>query len=425
MDLSMSIENIWILSLLPILLLFTNRKNFLFILSLAFLIVASSKITIKQKQEVKYPSNKVYLLIDNSYSMSCDDLKPNRLEFAKKEIKKFLKGVNKDVIVFEFNKFVHIVSANKINISKYLNKFFENPGKKFPKFSYIDKIKIKKIGTDIKSAINSVKAINKSKKIIIVVSDGGDKKVDGDFIFWGFATKKGAKVPGFDGVSRLNIIGEKYFRYDEVKKLIKYVNKLNIYSTTTVEKERDISIYFVIIGAVLFLAGLIKKYIFLILLLILPQTGLRANETLGCIFQFFGLHKMAFSEFKQSKSELSKLKTSIYYIINDECDKAVLILKSMNEYEKQREYNLALCLVREKRYKEAFLKLQNLQREFTGDKKIKKFYLALKEYMDELKKTTIIYQPLKKLKQKETKKKKKTDNNETKNQYSIIKENPW
>ena len=421
----MSIENIWILSLLPILLLFTNRKNFLFILSLAFLIVASSKITIKQKQEVKYPSNKVYLLIDNSYSMSCDDLKPNRLEFAKKEIKKFLKGVNKDVIVFEFNKFVHIVSANKINISKYLNKFFENPGKKFPKFSYIDKIKIKKIGTDIKSAINSVKAINKSKKIIIVVSDGGDKKVDGDFIFWGFATKKGAKVPGFDGVSRLNIIGEKYFRYDEVKKLIKYVNKLNIYSTTTVEKERDISIYFVIIGAVLFLAGLIKKYIFLILLLILPQTGLRANETLGCIFQFFGLHKMAFSEFKQSKSELSKLKTSIYYIINDECDKAVPILKSMNEYKKQREYNLSLCLVRKKRYKDAFFKLQNLQREFTGDRKIKKFYLALKEYMDELKRTTIIYQPLKKLKQKETKKKKKTDNNETKNKYSIIKENPW
>ena len=415
----------WILSLLPILLLFTNRKNFLFILSLAFLIVASSKITIKQKQEVKYPSNKVYLLIDNSYSMSCDDLKPNRLEFAKKEIKKFLKGVNKDVIVFEFNKFVHIVSANKINISKYLNKFFDNPGKKFPKFSYIDKIKIKKIGTDIKSAINSVKAINKSKKIIIVVSDGGDKKVDGDFIFWGFATKKGAKVPGFDGVSRLNIIGGKYFRYDEVKKLVKYVNKLNIYSTTTVEKERDISIYFVILGAVLFLAGLIKKYIFLILLLIFPQTGLRANETLGCIFQFFGLHKMAFSEFKQSKSELSKLKTSIYYIINDECDKAVPILKSMNEYEKQREYNLALCLVRKKRYKEAFFKLQNLQREFTGDRKIKKFYLALKEYIDELKRTTIIYQPLKKLKQKETKKKKKTDNNKTKNKYSIIKENPW
>ncbi len=415
----------WILSLLPILLLFTNRKNFLFILSLVFLIVASSKITIKQKQEVKYPSNKVYLLIDNSYSMSCDDLEPNRLEFAKKEIKKFLNSVNKEVVTFEFNKFIHLISTNKINIPEFLNKFFDNPSKKIPKFSYIDKIKIKRIGTDIKSAINSIKAINKSKKIIIVVSDGGDKKVDGDFVFWGFATKKGAKVPGFDGVSRLNIIGGKYFRYDEVEKVVKYVNKINIYSTTTVYKDKDISIYFVFLGAVLFLAGLIKKYIFLILLLILPQTELRANETLGCIYEFFGLHKMAFSEFKQSKSELSKLKTSIYYIINDECDKAVPILKSITKFKKQREYNLSLCLVRKKRYKEAFLKLQNLQREFSGDRKIKKFYLALKEYMDELKRTTIIYQPLKKAKQEETKKKKKTDNNETKNKYSIIKENPW
>ncbi len=420
----MSVENIWILASLPILLLFANKKNFLFMLSLAFLLIASSHISIKEKQEVKYPSNRIYLLIDNSYSMSCDDLKPNRLEFAKKEIKKFLKDVNKEVIVFEFNKFIHLIAENKENTLKRLKEFFDNPSKvKTAQFSYIDKIKIKKIGTDIKSVLNSINAINKSKKIIIVVSDGGDKKVDEDFIFWGFATKNGANVPGYDGVSKLNIIGKKYFRYDEVEKLIKYINNLNIYSKTSIYKDKDISIYFVIIGAIFFLLAIVKKYIFLVLLLFLPQGQIRANETLGCIFQFFGLHKMAFSEFKQSKSELSKLKTAIYYIIDDKCKKAVPILKSLKEYKKQRGYNLAICLVREKRYEEAFEKLQNLHKNYTDDKKIRKFYIALKEYMDELKETTIIYQAKKSKDEKKIDK--KTDNNETKTKYSIKKENPW
>ena len=164
-------------------------------------------------------------------------------------------------------------------------------------------------------------------------------------------------------------------------------------------------------------------FLVLVLLLFLPQGQIRANETLGCIFQFFGFHDMAFKEFRQSKSELSKLKTAIYYIIDDKCKKAVPILKSLKEYKKQRDYNLAICLVREKRYEEAFEKLQNLHKNFTEDKKIRKFYIALQEYIDELKETTVIFQAKKSKDEKKIDK--KTDINETKTKYSIKKENPW
>ncbi len=412
--------------------MFVNKKNYLYLLSLTLLLIAASQISLKEEKKIKYPSNKVYLLLDNSYSMSCEDLEPNRLEYAKKQIKKFLSGVNKDVALFTFNKFVHPVSTSKkfglSDTDRFMDalgddtKFAQIASKNLQRFSYVDTIKIEKIGTDIKSAVDSVDAIDKNKKIIIVASDGGEKKLQGNFLFWGFATTKGAKVPGYEGASRLNIIGSKYFRYDEVEKLIKYVNGINIYSTTSVTLKKDISYYFTIPAALLLLSALLRKYLFVaaFLFLFLPYGELKANDTLGCVYQFFGMHQKAFEEFKRGQSDLSRLKTAIYYIIDDRCKDALPLLESLQSLNKQKEYNTALCLVREKRYEEAYEKLRKLHKEYSDDKKIEKFYNTLRKYEDEQKRTTIIYQTNKKMK--ETKNKSKSDKTQN---YTVKKENPW
>ncbi len=428
----MSVSYPLFLFAIPFILLFINKRNYLYMLSLIFLLLGASQIARIESKEIKYPSNRVYLLIDNSYSMSCTDLKPNRLEYAKKEIKRFLKGVNKDIAVFTFNKFLHPITFDKKvsleDTQRVLDalgddaKFAKIASNKRRPFDYIDKIMIEKTGTDITSAIDAVDAIDKSKKIIIVASDGGEKKVQQDFIFWGFATKKGAKVPGYDGVSRLNIIGTKYFRYDEGEKLLAYVNKLNIYSITTVKIKKDISFYFLIPAALLLLAALVRKYLFVVaLLLLLPHNELRANDTLGCIFQFFQMHKMARAEFQKGNSDLAKLKTSIYYILDDRCKDALPLLESMQGLTKQKEYNTALCLVREKRYEDAYNKLLHLRKEYTDDKKIEKFFRTIQKYLDGRKRATIIYQVQKKhIKEKKKKASVKKDANTT-----VIKEYPW
>lgn len=428
----MDINNPYILLLIPVAWIFVNKKNYLYLLSLTLLLVAFAQISLKEKQTIKYPSNKVYLLLDESYSMSCNDLKPNRLEYAKKQIKRFLDGVNKDFVLFTFDKFVHPIATKKdmglADMDRFVDalgddvKFARLAAKKLKKYAYLDTIKIEKTGTDIKSAIDSIDAIDRNKKIIIVASDGGEKEVEGDFIFWGFATKEGAKVPGYEGVSKLNIIGSKYFRYDEVEKLVKYINSLNVYSTQTVKVKKDISPYFTIPAALLFLAALIRKYLFVIALafVFVPHSELKANDTLGCIYQFFGFHQKARKEFQKGSSDLAKLKTAIYYIIDDKCEQALPLLESIQSLTKQKEYDTALCLVRQKRYKEAYEKLRYLHREYTDDKKIAKFYNTLRRYEEQQKRTTIIYQAEKKMKKEKTQKPagKKAP-------YSIKKENPW
>ena len=428
----MSIENPYILILIPIIWIFINRKNYLYLLSLTLLLIAFSQISLKEKKEIKYPSNKVYLLLDSSYSMSCNDLKPNRLEYAKKQIKRFLDGVNKDVALFIFDKFVHPVATKKdmglADMDRFVDalgddaKFAHLASKKLKKYAYLDTIKVEKTGTDIKSAVDFIDAIDRNKKIIIIASDGGEKEVEGDFIFWGFATKEGAKVPGYEGISRLNIIGSKYFRYDEVEKLVKYVNSLNVYSTKTVNVKKDISPYFTIPAALLFLAALIRKYLFIIILafVFVPHSELRANDTLGCIYQFFGLHQKAREEFQKGGSDLAKLKTAIYYIIDDKCEQALPLLESMQSLTKQKEYDTALCLARQNHYEKAYQMLRSLHKEYTDDKKIAKFYNTLRRYEEEQKHTTILYQAEKKMKKEKTQKPagKKAP-------YSIKKENPW
>ena len=238
----MVIEKPFMLLLLAVLFLFVDKKNFLYILSVSFLVLALSGVK-AEKYITKKVLKDIFVLIDNTYSMMCDDLKPSRIALAKKYAIKLIKDFS-NVGVLSFDKRVNILCMPYDNKEQCIEK--------------IKVLKPKKVRTDISMALNFVNNLGDSKKTIIVLSDGGERKIKGDFVFLGLATSNGAKVPGFDEVSRLNIIGDKYFSYTEFNDLIKYLKKSAFYEVK-LKSFKDLSFDFVLISFIIFLIALIKE----------------------------------------------------------------------------------------------------------------------------------------------------------------------
>ena len=347
------------LLLIPIVLFFINRKNFLYIFSAIFLILALSKVyKTKEYKEVKVNDKDIIFLIDTTYSMSCNDLKPNRLEYAKKEVKKVIKKLKHNVWVFSFAKKVKLLRNPLIDINS---------------------LKPIKTHTDIQMAINRVKYFSDSKKIIVVVSDGGDKKLKGDFIFWGFATKKGAKIPGFNAISKLNIIGDRFFNYNEGDKLLKYLTK-NLTSTKKVEIYKDNSYYFIIVAFILFLAGIIyERVMFVLLFFIVVPNSLKANDFLGCFYSYIGATSLAMKEFKNSNSDFGKMKEAIYLMKEHKYKESIQVLNRVKGYDKEKNFDKMLNYIKLKNYKRAYEIAYYLKNKYE-DKRIDKIYSKLLEY---------------------------------------------
>ena len=367
----MSVLHPEFLILIPIIFLFTNKKNFFFSLSAAFLVLALSGISKKEIKTVKLPNNDIFLLIDTTYSMACEDLKPNRLEYAKKEIIKLIKKVNKPIGIFSFDKNVNLLSLPSMDKTLLINK--------------IKPLKPVKAKTDISMAINRVKYISPAKKTIVLVSDGGEKKIEGDFIFWGFATSKGAKVPGFEALSRLNIIGKKYFSYNDTDRLIKYLNSRTIYSEKKVIIQKPISYVFSVLAFISFTIGVIlSRFKILVILFFIFPNDAKANDILGCFYEYVGLKKAAIKEFQSSNTNLANMKMSIYYLKKGEYKKALNKINKVKNHP-QKNYVKALILTKLKRYKEAFNTLQNS----ALDKKSLTLYNLLKKYASSNSKSVI------------------------------------
>jgi len=363
----MSILKPEILLLIPLILLFVNKKNLFFVLSAMFLVIGLSEIVKIETKKVKFANNDIFLVIDTTYSMACEDLKPSRLEFAKKEVIKFIKRVNNPIGLVVFNKSVNILSL-------------PTSDKEFL-IQQIKTLKVMKSRTDIQMAINKVKSLNPKSKIILI-SDGGENYISGNFIFWGFATKKGAKVPGFKAISRLNIIG-KYFRYDELDKLLKYLNKNKSYTTKEVKIYKPISYIFVVLAFVFFLIGIIvNRFAILMVLVFLYPHTLKANDLMGCIYEYVGLKKAAFNEFKKGDSEFAKIKVAIYYLKKDEFQKALKSLKNTNS--DKAKYIEALIFTKLKKYQKAY----EIMKDIPLDKEKVKLFKFLKKYQ---KQTSTIY----------------------------------
>ena len=387
------------LAFIPILFLFINKKNFLYVFSGVFVLLAMSGLAKVTQKEIKIPNNDVYIAIDNSWSMACEDLKANRLEAAKKAVAKFIKDTNYSISLLTFNKNIDMLVFPTQSKLLLLEK--------------LKNIKLQKSSTDIEMVVNAINNINSQPKTIIIVSDGGDKKIEGNFIFWGFATKKGSKVPGYDGISKLNIIG-KYF--NDEKKIIQYINSHFHYKIKQVPIYKYYSKYFVLLALfMLFLNGL-KMRFFVIFLAVLPHQSY-ALDSLGCLYQMFGFEKLAIKEYKDTNSDFSNMKIGIYYMKHKKYKKAITYFQKVQKYQKEKSYNIALCLIELGKYDKAYEIMQSLKK--YDDKKIQNLYKGLYEYFKDLTIVYPIYNPSKENKQKQTKK------NNSNSKSLLKKDNQW
>lgn len=366
-----------VLILIPIILFFTNKKNLFFSLSAIFVVLILSGIAKEEIKKVKIKDSSIVLLFDTTYSMATKDLKPNRLEYAKKQAVKFIKQIDIPIAIFNFNSEVHLLSLPTTDKKKLI--------------SQILKLKPIKAHTDIAMAINKIKSLTNSKTTIILISDGGEKKIKGNFILWGFATKKGGQIPGFNVVSKLNIIGNKFFAYNQVDKLLQYVKHNKQYIQKTIKIYKPTAFIFAIFAFISFVIGIaIDRLKLLIIIVFLFPIQIKANDTLACFYEYIGLKNLAFKEFKKGKSDLAKIKTAIFYLQKKDYKNALKKLNDVKNYPKKN-YLKALILTKLKRYNEAYEILKNTPLDKNGIK----LYNILSSYIKNKEKSkykTKIYQ---------------------------------
>ena len=145
-----------------------RARKVLFLISIFFMIVAMAHPYIENsKNKVKLSGLDVLMALDISGSMRSKDRYPNRLEFAKIKLKHLLDAMPEDnVMLLAFNDSVYMISP-----------FTED---KDSLKSVIDGISDKYLGggSNFTLLANSAKDIlkDKSPKILVLFSDGGEKK---------------------------------------------------------------------------------------------------------------------------------------------------------------------------------------------------------------------------------------------------------
>ena len=139
----------------------------LFVISLLLVFVAVARPVMK-KDDVKIKKNghNIVIAIDLSKSMLAKDIYPNRLEAAKEKAKQLVTNKNNKYALIGFSSNAYVISP-LTDDSSTLRFFLES----------IDTSNISSNGTSIESAIKITnKLIKSGKKILVILSDGGDKK---------------------------------------------------------------------------------------------------------------------------------------------------------------------------------------------------------------------------------------------------------
>lgn len=150
--------------------------------------------------DVDVKGNNIYILMDTSRSMQTEDVYPNRMEKAKivtSEIIKSLRGDRVGIIPFSDSAYIQMPLTDDYSIGK----------------NYVNAIDTKLIsggGTKILDAIkladSSFEEIASDKKIVLVISDGGEEEKeilsyvkDKKIIVYsiGVGTRKGKVIPDF------------------------------------------------------------------------------------------------------------------------------------------------------------------------------------------------------------------------------------
>jgi Ca-activated chloride channel family protein len=148
----------------------SNIKQIFLILSIAFAILALSRPYIKGK-EIKVDSRSYEIVVgfDISNSMLCDDVYPNRLEFAKQKFYNFLNDLKDEkvaILGFSSRAFLIAPPTDDYESLRFLVKNMQT-----------DYISLK--GTDIEEFLKSANELfsdKNAKKAVVIFSDGGDKK---------------------------------------------------------------------------------------------------------------------------------------------------------------------------------------------------------------------------------------------------------
>lgn len=180
-----------------------KARNALFFLVGLFMIIALAQPVIKEGSvEIKAKSVDVMIALDISDSMLAEDIYPNRLESAKRKALSLLKEAKDErmgIVAFAKNSYlVSPLSFDKVSVSFLLQQ--------------LDTTSITEQGSDFLSVIETVQKIQKDepKKVLLILSDGGDKsdftdeialaKKSGITVFvLGIATKEGAPIKREDG----------------------------------------------------------------------------------------------------------------------------------------------------------------------------------------------------------------------------------
>ncbi len=144
-----------------------SARNSLLFLALILMIIALSRPVLpKGEVELKSKGYDIVVALDISKSMLAKDFYPNRIDFAKRKVKEFIKlNQNSKIALIAFSNRSFIVSplTNDSETTTYL---LEN----------LNTSSITDGGTSVISALNSANRVLKEQKdkIVVIFTDGGD-----------------------------------------------------------------------------------------------------------------------------------------------------------------------------------------------------------------------------------------------------------
>lgn len=185
------------------------KSLFIILGSLFVCIALLSPQKLLEEKEVEVEGNNIYILMDTSRSMLAEDVYPNRLEFGKRVVRNIFKKIKGDkigIIPFSDSAYIQMPLTEDYSIGEnYINA--------------IDSNLISGGGTKVMDALkianNSFQEINSEKKIVLIVSDGGEEESDvanfvkeNNIIVYsiGVGTSKGEVIPDYKNGKRNGFI---------------------------------------------------------------------------------------------------------------------------------------------------------------------------------------------------------------------------
>jgi Ca-activated chloride channel family protein len=363
----------------------TNKRAIKLYISLAFMIIALTRpVVINQQNNESIKAKDLIIALDVSSSMNADDIKPTRLNVAKKLIGKILETNKQDRFsLFAFTTNPLILSPSTTDHQLLI--------------SAIDSLKVDNIlthGTNLQNLLNRISVLKIPQKNLLLFSDGGDSfdieqlldicQENGIHIFAiGTATNKGATLKDSYGkkikdtkknlvISRLNPqlkdlaqqSGGEFFKIDDFDFLLGFIEQERF----SKKQNRSFSELFwipLLIGVILFWINFVKipKKI----LLLIPFLSLHSDANLLDWYyidkanDYYHQHKykeavenFSMIEHKTMQSQLN-LANSYYQL--ESYKKARSIYKNLKSTDKRVKkiifYKLGNCEAKLKKYKKA------------------------------------------------------------------------